>query len=113
MYSKNEKKSWFKGFKYGLFKNSKNDKIRSKPAKIKNNREKQFKFGAFNDNCDCFNVVSYGKTRMEAKNNIQKTLCNKSYPGRGKIHIDGKANKDCITMFYVDPDGRIHQHGDY
>ena len=64
-YSTAEKKSWKRGFLAGLFSSKKKTKHKSK---------KEFGFLAFNDNCDVFNVKSYGFDRKDALHNAKKHL---------------------------------------
>lgn len=70
-YSMNEKKSWKRGFFSGLFASKK--RIRAKTNSIEKTK-KEFGFLAFNDNCDVFNVLSYGSDREDALRNAKKHL---------------------------------------
>ena len=71
-FSVSERNSWKRGFFFGLFSRRKKT-IRNKKNTVTKSK-KEFGFLAFNDNCDVFNVKSYGVDREDALRNAQKHL---------------------------------------
>ena len=71
VYSTVEKRSWKRGFFAGLFSSRKRTSNKNNSVK---KTKKEFGFLAFNDNCDIFNVKSFGYDRKDALRNAKKHL---------------------------------------
>ena len=104
-YSNVEKKAWKNGFFAGLFssKKMKNNKINS----VKKTK-KEFGFLAFNDNCDVFNVKSYGVDRKDALRNAKKYLKrDPEIPSWGVTITDDKPDSNYYRHITVYDSGKV------
>lgn len=104
-YSVAERQSYKRGFFSGLFLSKK--RISNKTHSSKKSK-KEFGFLAFNDNCDVFNVKSYGFDREDALRNAKKHLKrDPELPCWGVTITKDKSNPDYYRHVTVYNSGKV------
>ena len=111
VYTSGEKKSFLKGFFFGLFRSKRKKSSTGKKTVIRTKTSgalKEYSFIGFNANCDCFNVFSYGRTRDEALRNARKHLKHDPEVPSWDVKIgEGQADPNFFRKITVGKDGRI------
>lgn len=112
-FTKNEKRAYRIGLLNGL---KSKKKLNKKIKKTDNNTQlKKYDFLAFNDNCDVFNVVAYGKNRQDAHKNAEKKLKFDPSVNAWKVYIESTPGnfEEYARKITVNRDGSISDNFPY